>query len=212
MPTHQLNHISSSQAYLIWHIQESEQELFNKLAPNPAEVALYDHFKHPKRRLEWLAARLAYQLLCKEMNLPYSLILKEASGRPYLASGKVHVSLSHCFPFVVAAISQNAPIGIDIQLPDPALESVGVQRRFLNNVEIKDSGQDIEKLCIYWSAKEAIYKAHGQQELSAQSISIQAFEKSNQGEIYAQALDKYPYQVHYCINPNYILAWCQTDQ
>ena len=193
-------------------MQESEQELFNKLAPTPAEVRLYDHFKHPKRRLEWLATRLAYQLLCKEMSLPHSPILKEVTGRPYLGTDKIHISLSHCFPFVVAIISQNSPIGIDIQLPVPALGSISVQKRYLNNIEIKDSGQDIDKLCIYWSAKEAIYKAHGQQKLSAQSISIQAFKKSNQGIIYAQVLGKYLYQIHYYIHPSYILAWCQADE
>ncbi|OJW66768.1 MAG: hypothetical protein BGO68_00325 [Candidatus Amoebophilus sp. 36-38] len=209
MPIHKLHHLSNKQAYLVWDIQESEAELLHKLNPSLAEIQLYDHFKHLKRRLEWLATRLAYQLLCHEMNIPYSRILKDINGRPYPANQKAYVSLSHSFPYVIAAISVNIPVGIDIQIPHMKLQLI--QEKYLSKSEIADASQDVEKLCVYWCTKEAIYKVHGKKTLSLQAITIKPFEKSSHGTIYAQVLEKHHYHVDYSITPNYTLAWYQAD-
>ena len=209
MPIHELHHLSSKQAYLIWDIQESEAELFNKLNPSLTEIQLYNQFKHLKRRLEWLATRLAYQLLCHEMNISYSSILKDINGRPYPANQKAYVSLSHSFPYVVAAISVDIPVGIDIQIPNMKLQLI--QKKYLSKSEMVDASQDVEKLSVYWCTKEAIYKVHGKKTLSLQAITIKPFEKSSHGTIYVQVLERHHYQVDYSITPTYTLAGCYTD-
>lgn len=208
MPIYQLNHIDIGRSYLIWYIAESEKTLFNNFNPALAETDIYVNYRQYKKRLEQFTTRLAYKTLCHANNIPYSPILKDKNGRPYLVDEKVHISLSHCFPFAVAAISQGTPIGIDLQIPNYKLQAV--QKAYLAKSEMEDSRQDLVKLCIYWCAKEAIYKAHGHKSLSFQSIYIEPFEKKQQGTIHAHVLSHYAYTVDYYLDLSYVLAWCQS--
>lgn len=210
MPVHQLKYISSNQAYLIWKIQESETELLNTYARMPEENKLYEGITHPRKRLEWLSARIAYQLLCSEMDIAYSPILKDINGRPYLANEKLHVSISHSFPYVTIGISHYKRIGIDIQVPTPKLKAI--KSKFLNKKELENTNGDLIKLCIYWCAKEAVYKAYGKKGLSFLEININSFNKSTQGSIYAQLPGKDTYLIHYWVISSYVLAWCQPDE
>ncbi|MHB9147827.1 MAG: 4'-phosphopantetheinyl transferase family protein [Candidatus Amoebophilus sp.] len=206
MPIYQLNYTTKQHGYLVWYIEESEEELLRELRLNVEEQATYSNFLNPKRRLEWLASRLAYQKLCTHMQIPCLTVYKDHNGRPYLTDDKIHISLSHCFPFAVAAINQQSPIGIDIQIPNYKLEVI--KEKYLNRLEIENSKQDLEKLCICWCAKEAIFKAYGYKALSFQSINLAPFNKKKQGTIHVQVLAKHDYIVHYYIDPNYVLAWC----
>lgn len=210
MSIQQLKYISSNQGYLVWEIQESEAELLNSYTRMPEESELYEGVKHPRRKLEWLSARIAYQLLCSKMDIAYSPILKDVNGRPYLANEKLHVSISHSFPYVTIGISQYKQIGIDIQVPTPKLEVI--QSKFLNKKELENANGDLIKLCICWCAKEAVYKAYGKKGLSFLEININCFNKNMQGSIYAQLPGKDTYLIHYWVTSSYVLAWCQPDE
>jgi phosphopantetheinyl transferase len=209
MPVYQLNYINNQCGYLVWYIEESEEELLSNLSLNVEQQAIYSSFLHPKRRLEWLASRLAYRELCIYMKIPYIPICKDQNERPYLPDSKTYISISHCFPFAVTAISQQAPIGIDIQIPNYKLQAI--KEKYLNELEIENSKQDLEKLCICWCAKEAIYKVYGYRALSFQAIKLAPFEKQKQGAISAQVLNKDHYAVNYqlCSELRYVLAWCR---
>jgi phosphopantetheinyl transferase len=210
MPLDQLVTISNNQAYAIWHIQESEEALLQQLHPAPADTALYTTFRHPIKRKEWLAARLAYQLLCQEMNIPDAPIRKDLHGRPYLGDDHIHISLSHCFPFAGAILSKYIPIGIDIEIPTPKL--LDIQAKYLSPAEGADSNQDIEKLCIYWCAKEAIYKAYTHTHYPSLSfIQIEPFSKALQGNLIGNTPSGHQYLVHYQITASYVLAWCEEQ-
>lgn len=208
MPLEQFVPINGNQVYVIWHIQESEDELLQQLHISSAETALYSAFRNPIKRIEWLAARLAYQRLCEEMNIPYAPIQKDSHGRPCIAD--VHISLSHCFPFAGAILSKYMPVGIDIEIPTP--QFLGVQSKYLTSAEIANSNQDIEKLCIYWCAKEVIYKAYIHNHYPSLSfIQIETFTKSSSGNLIGNTLSGHQYVVHYQITPRYVLAWCEEQ-
>ena len=199
--------IDTHSAYLLWLTNESEEDLLNKVGLTALEREAYSKVTHPRKRLDWLAARLALKQLCSELNYAYTELYKDSWGRPYLADSKFHISLAHCFPFALAAVAKQAPIGIDIQLPHKKLQKV--QEKYLNDAEIKDSADDLEKLCIYWCAKEAIYKAYGGAGLSLrQDISIEPFVKSNQGTVRGN-VDANRYTLHYSLYSGYVLAYCQ---
>jgi phosphopantetheinyl transferase len=206
MPIHEVNHLNTQQAYLVWNIKESEEELLTQFKPTLTKAEL-STFKNNKRRLEWLASRIAYKKLCQQLDIPCNSILKDGNGRPYPSNKNHYISLSHCFPYAVAALSQHTPIGIDIQIPHIKLQFV--QEKYLNKSEIEEIHQDLEKLCIYWCAKEAIYKAHHQNGLSFRAISIKSFEKAKQGTTYAQIRDRHTYLVNYYLESPYTLVWCQ---
>lgn len=210
MPLEKFVAVNNNQAYAIWHIQESEGTLLQQLHTNSADIALYTTFRHPTKRIEWLAARLAYQRLCQEVNIPDVPIRKGLHGRPYVGDSHVHISLSHCFPFAGAILSKYLPIGIDIEIPTPKLLSI--QSKYLTSAEIADSNQDIEKLCIYWCAKEAIYKAYTHAHYPSLSfIQIEPFIKALQGNLVGHTPSGHQYLVHYQITASYILAWCQEQ-
>ena len=205
MPTCSFTRISSYGAYLLWRIDEPEALLIKESTADILAQPAYKKIAHPARRREWLAARLALKKLLTELGHAYTQLPKDAWERPYLVSSPIHLSIAHCASFALAAVDQENPIGIDIQLPCKQLQSV--KEKFLDEDEVKDSGNDIEKLCIYWCAKEAIYKTQGRKRLSLkQDIRIQGFTKSDQGMVWGEVGTQL-FVVHYSFYDHHVLAW-----
>jgi 4'-phosphopantetheinyl transferase len=205
MPLCSFTKISKYGAYLLWHIDEPEEVLLRDSELSTLTQIAYREIMHPRKRRECLAARLALKKLLAQLGHEYTELQKDPWGRPYLASSSLHLSIAHCYPFAFAAVDQQHAIGIDIQLPCKKLQSV--KEKFLNEEEIQDSGNDLEKLCIYWCAKEAVYKAHGGQAVSLKhGISIRAFTKRDQGAIWGHIETK-RFVVYYSFYEGYVLAW-----
>ena len=205
MPPCSFTRISKHSAHLLWRIDEPEAVLVKDSTPTTLVQTAYKKITHPRKRREWLAARLALNKLLTKLGHEYTELQKDAWGRPYLASSSLHLSIAHCGSFAFAAVDQQNPIGIDIQLPCEKLQSV--KEKFLDEEEVRDSGNDLEKLCIYWCAKEAIYKAQGRKRLSLkQDISIRAFTKSDQGTMWGEIGTKL-FVIHYNFYDGHVLAW-----
>jgi len=205
MPPCSFTKISKHSAHLLWHIDEPEEVLLRDSELSALAQIAYKKIAHPRKRREWLAARLALKHLLAQVDHQYTALQKDTWGRPYLANSSLHLSLAHCSPFAFVAVDQQCAIGIDIQLPCEKLQHV--QEKFLNNKEIKDSGNDLEKLCVYWCAKEAVYKAHGGKNLSlTQDISISAFKKKDRGIVQGEIGSKL-FVIHYKFYEGHVLAW-----
>lgn len=205
MPLCSFTKISKYGAHLLWHIDEPEEVLLRDSKLSTLTQIAYKEIMHPRKRREWLAARLALKKLLAQLGHEYTELQKDAWGRPYLASSGLHLSIAHCYPFAFAAVDQQHAIGIDIQLPCKKLQNV--KEKFLNDEEVKDSGNDPAKLCIYWCAKEAVYKAHGGKGVSLKhGISVSAFTKRNQGIIWGQIGPKL-FVIHYDFHADHVLAW-----
>ena len=208
MPLCSFKRISKHSAYLLWYIEEAEEVLLSANKLSALSQATYKKIAHPRKRREWLAARLALNNLLTKLGHTYTELQKDPWGRPYLANSSLHLSIAHCSPFALAAVDQQYAIGIDIQLPCRQLQTV--RNKFLNNKEIQDSGYDLEKLCIYWCAKEAIYKAHGGRGLSLKKdISINAFAKKNHGIVWGE-VDCQLFVTHYNFHRGHIVAWSRA--
>ncbi|MFM2428479.1 MAG: hypothetical protein RL012_363 [Bacteroidota bacterium] len=205
MPPRSFTKISKHSAHLLWHIDEPEEVLLRDSELSTLAQAAYKDIAHSRKRREWLAARLALKHLLAQVGYRYTALQKDTWGRPYLANSSLHLSIAHCSPFAFVAVSQQYAIGIDIQLPCEKLQHV--QEKFLNNKEVKDSGNDLEKLCIYWCAKEAVYKAHGGGNLSLKrDINISAFKKQDQGIVWGEIGSKL-FVIHYNFYKSHVLAW-----
>lgn len=205
MPACNFTRISKYGAYLLWRIDESEICLAKNSTADILAQPIYKDLTHPRRRREWLAARLALRQLLSELGHEHTELQKDAWGRPYLVNSTVHIGIAHCASFALVAIDEQAPIGVDIQFPSKKLQTV--KEKFLNEEETRESGNDLEKICVYWCAKEAIYKAHGGKNLSLkQDIHIHNFTKSNQGTVRGKARNR-PYFVHYSSYHQHVLAW-----
>jgi 4'-phosphopantetheinyl transferase len=205
MPLCSFTKISKYSTHLLWRIDEPEELLLRDSALSTLAHTAYKEITHPRKRREWLAARLALKKLLAQLGHAYTEFQKDTWGRPYLANSSLHLSIAHCYPFAFAAVDQQHTIGIDIQLPCKKLESV--KEKFLNNEEVEDSGNDLEKLCIYWCAKEAVYKAHGGKNVSLkQGIRISTFTKRGRGTVWGRIGAKL-FVIYYSFYEGHVLAW-----
>lgn len=101
-------------------------------------------------------------LLEKLMGKPVELCYTPV-GKPYLANESCHISISHSHDKLVIVLNTETTTGVDIELiRDKVLR---IKHKFLSAEELKDAGEDAEKLIIYWACKEALYKLYGKKEV-----------------------------------------------
>lgn len=163
----------------VWQIDESEDDLMPMIFPSdscPEEIA------NPRKRLEWMAGRALLKKLVEESGLVYQGIAKDEFGKPFL-NGLAHpISLTNSFPFVAAQIHPDQQVGIDLEQPRPKL--FDVMKRVLTQQEWHDGANNLRKLCIYWCAKEALYKIYGKRSLIfTEQILIKPFSMGDKGTL-----------------------------
>jgi phosphopantetheinyl transferase len=157
MPLLLTRQINDNSAYAVWNIQETFLEL-PYLSPETFPANL-----HPVRQAEWIVGRILVKRLCEFFDMPYHGVSCEATGKPYLAHGNAHISISHHFPMATAMIHLHEACGIDVEKPREQLRKV--KDKFLHPSE-RSLGDDKDSLCKIWSAKEVIYKIYGRKALS----------------------------------------------
>jgi len=163
--------------WAIWHIEETEAQLTSDIIGLPPP-----EITNEKKRLEWLAGRHAIMALCNHVGLRYFGVCKDTFGKPFLEKYPHSISLSHSFPYVAAQIDKTRMVGIDIEQPREKL--LAIAPRILSSSELLDAGKDITKLCIYWCAKEALFKVHGRGSLFfSQHLNVEPFSLSDKGAL-----------------------------
>jgi len=191
--------------WALWHITESLEAL-QALLPiqqeNQQELAQI-HFE--PRRKEWFAGRLAAQVAAGQQGMVYQGIQKDQWGKPWLKQQPAHLSISNSSPYAVAIIHPNSPVGIDIEFPKPALQSI--KTKFLSTTELQDAGTNLDKLCVYWCAKETLYKIHGTKKLAFKGpLKVQPFTLQNQGYLQGSINDQEHYSLFYqAINDHWMV-------
>lgn len=185
MPLLKINHSVHCGIWGVWSAEESEDWFSSRLPESdrcPAEVS------HPKKRIEWLAGRYLVQYLHESNDLPYNGLYKDSHGKPFPVTGAGHVSLTNSFPLVAAQIHPDHPVGVDLEYISSRMHQV--VPRVLNANEWADAGPDDRKLCVYWCAKEAVFKRIGRHPVSLRDdISIAPFLLQHHGFIDAEVND-----------------------
>ncbi len=143
---------------LIWRLEESVDELKESL-PEWLDFSEYSEISHPQKKREWLAGRRLFIDLCREAGIPFQGIWKSPEGKPFLLGSAAHISLSHSEHLVAAALHFHSPIGIDLEQPRPKLAKIAP--KFLGDEEAGCAGGNVDLLCRYWCAKEAVFKLVG---------------------------------------------------
>ncbi|QCR24583.1 4'-phosphopantetheinyl transferase family protein [Pontibacter sp. SGAir0037] len=146
----------------VWSITESPEELLQHL-PDYIDHSAIPVFPHPKRQKEWLASRvLVYQLLQHFTSEPLQLLRSE-NGKPEFASSGIHVSISHTTDLAAVILSDTYEVGIDVEYISSKV--LRVANRVLTEEELLYTSGDTEKTCLYWSAKETLYKLYSRRNL-----------------------------------------------
>lgn len=164
---------------MIWEISESEDFFKNGLTKKNYLMDEYLSITHPHKQLEWLASRFLAKYLAESIGINYNGLIKDAYNKPYLHNNKEHLSLSHTLTHVAAAIHFHQPIGIDLEKITDRLHII--KHKFLTETERENADDDLEKLCIYWSAKESLYKLYGKRGVHFRNeLLVSAFAKNDE--------------------------------
>lgn len=150
--------------FAIWKIEEEADDLYKQLQLDEQEKALFEQLGKAKRHLHWLGTRV---LLRKMLRTEEYIDCKvDTHGKPYLVNLPYHISLSHSFDYAAVMISKKHFVGIDIEQVKEKVERIAP--KFLREDELAFIGgkNKIQQLYVCWCAKEAIYKCHGQKEVS----------------------------------------------
>lgn len=135
---------------MIWHIEEEESFFSSSLGFSTDK-------KHPKRRLEHLAGRFLLQQL--DPNFPFEKMTISPEGKPVIENEHIWFSISHSYPYAAAIISNTKSVGIDIQTYVEKI--IRIQHKFLSEAEQVFTQDNLEKVTIAWTAKEALFKYYG---------------------------------------------------
>ncbi len=157
----------------LWRNEEDLSFFEQKFASHP-------EIKNENKKLQWFATRH----LVNEMLGETTEIEKDEAGKPFLKNSSYHLSISHTPVFAAAMLSKVAAVGIDLEMVNPKVERIA--HKFLREDEIKSIQPDekIEKLILYWSAKESLYKLYGKAGIEFMShLLIEPFDLKLSGEL-----------------------------
>lgn len=108
-----------------------------------------------KRLLEHLSWRALWQEIMPDVCVEYNTV-----GAPCFEGG--YMSVSHTKEFAAIVISPQ-PCGVDVESLKRDFQRV--KTKYLSEQELLMEGMDTNFLAVAWSAKEALYKMHGEREI-----------------------------------------------
>ena len=161
----------------VWKITETETELWEGLILPETDKNAILSLPLLKRRLERIACRKALSFLLKQSKIT---IHYGKNGEP-LTDG-FYLSFSHSGEMVAVALSEQNPVGIDIEkIQDRiiALQSKFVAENELTSEEMKNR-QAITRM---WTTKEAVYKLFSENSLDFKE---QIFATSDKANVFLQ--------------------------
>ncbi|MCD8434096.1 4'-phosphopantetheinyl transferase superfamily protein [Tenacibaculum dicentrarchi] len=196
MPVHKTITINSNTNVLIWKIEESFDELSENITLNKRSINRLNSMKSDLHRKGFLSVR---QLLKKAGYTDDDLIYDEF-GKPHLKDGKF-ISITHSFIFSAIIISDDKPVGIDIEKQRDKIVKIAPKFTPIEAYKsIANHSALVSKLTIVWGAKESLYKIYGKKKLHfLKNIYIDDFSfESNKtlGRILYQGITD-EYQIHF---------------
>ncbi|MCA6074152.1 4'-phosphopantetheinyl transferase family protein [Fulvivirga sedimenti] len=165
MPLLELKGVGKERLLGLYKIEEQYDELLEALNPDELDRELLESYSNVQKKQEWLAARLLLRYICEFLGLEYQGTRKDSNGKPFLQGHALQISLSHSFPYVAVVADPSMDVGIDLEQPKEKLQKIAP--RFLDERELElCMNLNQEALCIFWCAKEALYKVYSKKGLN----------------------------------------------
>ena len=189
----------------MWHITEQPEELFAALPAQLCTEAISGNI-HPKRQLEWLASRtLVYALLPHFTSEPLCL-LRDENGKPFFENSTLQVSITHTPELAAVIISNKYHVGIDIERINP--KALRVAGKFLSEAEQTHTAGEELKTCLYWSAKETLYKLYSKRKLLfKENILLRPDQNFLSGSVQTNGFSR-DYRIYHELIRNHVLTYC----
>ncbi|CAG4991226.1 hypothetical protein DYBT9275_00707 [Dyadobacter sp. CECT 9275] len=163
MPLVHSEKLEGNTTLFLWKLDEGEEELRARLG-SKYNLEDLESITHPQKIREWLASRLLIQLLVEGNETIYEGTQKDEHGKAFLVNNNHHISLTHTHDYVAAVINPDLPVGIDMEKVDYKLQRTA--NKYLSPEEYAHADGELKTLCIYWCAKEALYKQYGKKKIS----------------------------------------------
>lgn len=140
---------------LLWEITEDPDQL-QKYYPVLTADERFKALKHKKRQIEWLAIRLMLiHIGFEDVNIEYN-----DHGQPYISHPDYkYISISHSDSLAGILLHQEVKVGLDIESFDRHF--IHVERKYLSPAELEMAQKEKKRHCLFWCAKEAVYKTAG---------------------------------------------------
>ena len=149
--------------YMVWHLTETTEELWQMVNPDNEDLLMLETIGHDAKKKEYLAGKNAIMKMCELQGFPFLGIYKDKHGKPFLKDNPYEISLTHTLEYIGVVFSKKKPVGIDIE--KPRLQILQILKRLFSEGEIDDVNGDVVNATIYWSAKEALYKLYGKRKV-----------------------------------------------
>jgi 4'-phosphopantetheinyl transferase len=161
----------------VWQITESHNELQAMLPSTILTDAELASISNEQKQIEFFCSRLTIRHLAKHLGIKYLGIKKDEYGKPYLVGSDWQMSLTHTANYVAAVMHPTNALGMDMEKPSDKIRRIA--KKVFSEKEIIDAEDDLEKLCILWSAKEALYKLYGKRQVFfIEHLMISEFKKN----------------------------------
>ena len=183
MPLFKTEIVNEACLWGLWEITETLPQLYTLWTPNEHDTAYLLSISHEGRRKQTLASRVLVQQLLQHWGKYYLGIIKNRNGQPLLSGHEYYVSVSHTEHYATAILHQSCPVGIDIE---PVKEKlVRIIPRILSADEYWHANNNPDMLCVYWCAKEALYKLYSLRQLSfREQINVNSFDFRENGTLF----------------------------
>jgi phosphopantetheinyl transferase len=208
MPLFYQQNINATTKMAIWAIEEPLAFFESKLQ---GRVEASKTIMHPVKRTQHLAARLLLQELLPEgdiNNIEYA-----ANGKPYFVNKSVHFSISHCNGFAACVISEEGPVGIDIELIHERIKKVApkfLHHSELEKINILNEKAQLKEMSFVWAAKEAMYKMNEKIGIDfSEHLRVEGLTNNTKGMMLASILSEaaaLDVQIHYELRENFVWA------
>jgi 4'-phosphopantetheinyl transferase len=171
----------------IWQMNESIDELNQRVSLSASDQATLAGFKSDYRKQEWLTTRvLVKQLLStsEEISITYN-----SNGKPQLVNSQYSISISHTKNFVAVLLSEKEHIGIDLETIQPRIEKIS--KKFITPEEEKFIEPDKKLIYqhVFWGTKEVLFKIYSKGELNfLENLKVRKFSFAEKGELKAEVI------------------------
>jgi len=190
----------------VWELNETSDKLLEVFSPEEIADPDFQKYTYEKRKVEWLASRLMLkQLIGADFKISYS-----ETGKPILRHNKYkQLSISHSRNFAVIFVHESRDIGIDIESLTRNYKSI--EKRYLSDAELLQVNQNPILQCLYWCAKEAIFKLVPDQGVEfREQILVSPFNPETENCFPATFISnnqQTEYQLHYIIFSDHGMVW-----
>ena len=161
MPIHKTLTVNETTKVLIWKIEESFEQLFKGVELTEKNSNRLNNMKSDLHRRGFLSVRH----LLNEVGYTDADLVYDEFGKPHLKNGKF-ISITHSFTFSGIIISDDQPVGIDIEKQRDKILKIAHKFTPIEAYKsIANHDALVSKLTIVWGAKESLYKIYGKKKL-----------------------------------------------